>query len=335
MQTPNGGGTGGGGATPLSAAYAPVLMCGTLKKLDSEGSWYDVHVELRESGLMCYNASDKAQVLDTLGIDADTSVSKSFRETCNGGAAAGEQMAVMTIFCHSRVLSGVSEAQMVLAADTAVNRDKWMETVEACCWKARLKIRKTRSISTPTVDKTCNGNGIGKEHTSVSTPASHACASPGTATANLMQQVSRLQSQARDSHRIAAVQSSPMDVGRQGTCASTHANTRDVFYTPPPATPQRNLAHDRDLESDIERRIRVVSERERRAEEQEQRLLQLEEKKLMMEKERVKVYKERERGIEEKLKEVGEIERGVEALVQERMEGVLQREVLLMILPVL
>ena len=277
-----------------NGSRTPVLLCGTLKRLDGVGGWHDVHVELRESGVACFSAADKAELLAALTIDADTRCS-----TAHHGPVAA-----VTICLGGEPRNG-AKTELVLAAEPSVKLARWTETLEACCLKAQLQARRSASlaVATPTSsDRTRNGDEP-RALSPFGTPAA-ADVSPAT--------------DARG------------EVGGNagGRDARVSAHAAYAWPTPPNRTettiapPTRTEIAASGRREMMEREL-IVEEREREVGERESRLRRLEEVKILLEKERVVVYREREKGVDLRIRAVEEQERAVEAklmqvLVQER-----------------
>jgi hypothetical protein len=119
-------------------------LCGVLKQRGDGGTWHDVHVELRESGVACFSVADRAQLLDALSIDAETQ--------CH--AVRKGPLATVTICSRSRApVDGEAAArELVLAAEPPAKLARWTETLEACCLKAQLKASRAAAqrLATPT-----------------------------------------------------------------------------------------------------------------------------------------------------------------------------------------
>jgi hypothetical protein len=319
-----------------NGSRTPVLLCGTLKRLDGVGGWHDVHVELRESGVACFSAADKAELLAALTIDADTRCS-----TAHHGPVAA-----VTICLGGEPRNG-AKTELVLAAEPSVKLARWTETLEACCLKAQLQARRSASlaVATPTSsDRTRNGDEP-RALSPFGTPAA-ADVSPAT---SLMRDVARLQrgelvgarGSVENFEQLPSPSTKPLPTPLSGCGAGGqvggNAGGRDArvsahaayaWPTPPNRTettiapPTRTEIAASGRREMMEREL-IVEEREREVGERESRLRRLEEVKILLEKERVVVYREREKGVDLRIRAVEEQERAVEAklmqvLVQER-----------------
>ena len=117
-----------------------VLMSGQLKKRDGMvvKKWTEVTVELRENSLTCFASADKAQLVDTLVIDAGMEFTLTEKDK-------------LPALILKRAVSGsgpraIMNKELVLGFDSEALRDRWAETLDACCLKARSHVEARKMV---------------------------------------------------------------------------------------------------------------------------------------------------------------------------------------------
>jgi len=124
-------------AGSASASSQGVLLSGALKKRDGimVKKWIDVYCELRENSLTCFSSADKTQILDTLVIDAG--IEFTFTEK--------DKLPALIVKKASRGPAMMAK-ELCLGAETSGLRDRWAETLDMCCLKARSHVEARKMV---------------------------------------------------------------------------------------------------------------------------------------------------------------------------------------------
>jgi len=97
--------------------------------------WIDVYCELRENSLTCFSSADKTQILDTLVIDAG--IEFTFTEK--------DKLPALIVKKASRGPAMMAK-ELCLGAETSGLRDRWAETLDMCCLKARSHVEARKMV---------------------------------------------------------------------------------------------------------------------------------------------------------------------------------------------